>query len=110
MRNISVLAGIALLGGAAMAAELPVCEEFAGEEAVHCVRGEEFAVITTKTPEGTTYEFFQGSRKAYVEVSADGRLYASSGSRRLQVAAIPAENTGDYVWEVVKAVTGDIGF
>lgn len=110
MRNISILAGIALLTGSVMAAELPVCEEFAGEEAVHCVSGNDFAVITTKSPEGTTYEFFQGSRKAYVEVSADGRLYASSGSRRLQVATIPAEDRGEYVWEVVKAVTGDIGF
>lgn len=109
MRNIAVIAGIVMMG-TAMGAELPICEEFTGEESVHCVRGDDFAVVTTKSPEGTTYEFYQGSRKAYVEVGNDGSMFASSGIRKIDVAMIPAEDRGGYVWEVVKAVTADIGF
>ena len=110
MRNISVLAGIVMMAGTAMANELPICEEFEGEANIACVRGEDFAMITTISEGGTTYEFFQDSRKAYVEVSRDGRLFASSGSRHLEVAVIPAEDRGEYIWQVVKAVTEDIGF
>ena len=109
MRNIAVMAGL-MLSVCAMGAELPVCEEFAGDENITCVRSDSAAVISSLTEEGRSIEFYRGDRKAYMEVSNDGRVYASSGWRHLEVMAIPAEDTEKYLSEVLESLMDDIAW
>ena len=93
-----------------MGAELPVCEEFAGDENITCVRGDSSAVIASMTEEGKSLEFWRGDRKAYMEVSKDGHVYASSGWRHLEVMAIPAEDAERYLAEVLESLMDDIAW
>lgn len=109
MRHISVIAGLGLACGV-MGAELPVCEEFEGEENINCVRGDSSAVITSMSATGRSLEFFIGGRKAYLEISNDGRIVASSGIRILDVARIPAEDTEKYISEVLESLMEDIAW
>lgn len=109
MRNIAVTAGL-MLTVCAMGAELPVCEEFAGEENISCVRSGDMAVISSLTPTGRSIEFFKGDRKGYMEISNDGSVLASSGIRLLSVERIPSEDTERYLSELMDSIVEDIGF
>lgn len=93
-----------------MGADLPVCEEFAGESNITCVRGDSTAVITSMSATGRSMEFFVGGRKAYMEISNDGRIVASSGLRILDVERIPAEDTERYVAELLDGLMEDIAW
>ncbi len=112
MRNIAVLCGAMAI--VSMGAELPICEEFAEESHISCVRGEDNAVITALHEDGTkTLEFFKGDKKAYMEIGSDGSIYASSGIRHLSLSRLPVE--GDeaveaYIYEVLMSLVEDIAF
>ena len=106
MRNLPIIIGLA--AAAAMSAELPVCEEFAGERNISCVRSGDRAVITSLTESGKSIEFFRGDRKGYLEVSTDGRVLASTGIRLLDVERIPAEDTEKYISELLDSILEDI--
>lgn len=103
MRNIPVIIGLAMAMGVA-AAELPVCQEFEGEKNISCVRSDSVAVISSMSANGRSIEFFKGHKKAYLELSKDGRVVASTGSRLLDVARIPAEDTEKYLEEVMESL------
>ena len=107
--NLPIIAGISLCVSA-FSAELPICEEFAGEENISCVAGDSLAVITSRSPEGRTYEFYSGDRKAYLELSADGAILASSGVRALELPGIPTDSTERYISEVLDAILDDIAW
>jgi len=109
MRNIAVIAGLGL-AAMAMSAELPVCEEFAGEENISCVRSGDVAVITSMSATGRSMEFYKGGKKAYMELSSDGRVVASSGLRLLDVAKVPAEDVEKYVAELLDGLMEDIAW
>ena len=105
-----IIMAMAVMTAISFSAELPICEEFVGEENVQCVSGEKQAVIITTHKDGTkTYEFFSEGKKAYIEVG-ENKIYASSGMRHLAVASIPTEDVERYVSEVFDAVVEDIGF
>ena len=111
MRNIAVLVGAMAMFS--MGAELPICEEFAEENHITCVREGDKAIITALHADGTkTIEFFKGYKKSYFEVGTDGSIYASSGFRHLALAHIPVdeERAEDYIYEVLLSVVEDIGF
>ena len=108
MRNIPVICGIA--AAMAIGAELPVCEEFSGEENISCVRSDSVAVISSISSSGRSIEFFSGSRKAYLEISTDGAILASSGFRKLELATIPTDSTEYYISEVLEGILEDISF
>lgn len=107
MRNLPVIIGIAAI--AAFAHEMPICEEFAGEEHIRCVSTESAAVIISTFSDGVQYEFYTADgQKGYVYL--DGGIVAGSAKRRLDVAAIPNEDREEYVREVFNAVMDDIGW
>ena len=108
MRNLPIIIGLTV--AAAMSAELPVCEEFAGERNISCVRSGDRAVITSLTESGKSIEFFKGDRKGYLEVSADGHVLASTGIRLLDVERIPAEDTEEYLTELLESILDDVGW
>ena len=117
MKNIAIICGLA--ASLSMGMELPVCEEFEGEN-ITCERSDHAAVIlTTHDDGGKTLEFFHSvknnTKKAYMEISADGSLYASSGKRHLYLSRIPtaedgAEAAEAFLYEVLLSVVDDIGF
>jgi len=108
-RHIPIVAGLAVAIGAA-AADFPICEEFAGESNISCVSAGNLAVITSMTEGGRTYEFFNGRKKAYMEVSADGSILASSGTRTLSLPEIPADSSEAYITEVLYGILDDISW
>lgn len=105
--HLPIIAGLAVAG---FCAELPICEEFTGESNIQCVAGDSVAVITSRSETGRSYEFFSGSRKAYLEVSADGAILASSGIRTLNIDSIPAKDTDRYISEVLDGILADIAW
>lgn len=110
MKNIAVIAGIGLMAVAGIGAELPVCSEFHGEDNIRCVSNDSMAVIASRSMTGSSYEFFKGGRKAYLELGADGSILASSGFRTLRLETIPADSVGRYVEEVLDGILGDISW
>lgn len=108
MRHIPVIIGISC--AVCFGAELPVCEEFNGEENIVCVSGDSTAVITSVSVTGRSYEFFVKDKKAYLEISEDGGLVASSGIRALDVARIPADDPDRYISEVIDGLMDDIAW
>jgi hypothetical protein len=107
MRNLPVVIGIAACG--AFAAELPICEEFAGEKHIQCVATESAAVIISTFEGARQYEFYMADgKKGYVYL--DGGVIANTGKRRLEVAVVPAADGDEYVREVFNAVMDDIGW
>lgn len=107
MNKIFAIIGMAAVG--AMAADLPICEEFNGESNVECVAGETSAVIISHFTDGSVaYEFFTAKGKGYVQI--DGGIFARSAKRALDVANIPAEDKERYIAEVFDAVMDDIAW
>ena len=89
---------------------MPVCEEFEGESNISCVRSDSVAVVSSLSATGRTIEFYKGSRKAYLEISEDGAIYASSGSRHLGIPVIPTDSTERYIGELLESILEDISF
>ena len=105
MRNLPIIIGIA--AACAFSAELPICEEFAGEDHIQCVSTDKAAVVISTFADAVQYEFYAADgRKGYIYL--DGGVIANTGKRHLKVAAIPAENKDDYIREVFNAVMDDI--
>lgn len=102
---------VAVAAGISLGAELPICEEFYGEN-VDCVREGERAVIVSRDGETVTYEFFVKDRKSVVELKGDVAVFARSYSRKLDLDKIPVdtERQGEYTAEVMSAVLDDIGW
>jgi len=107
--HFPVIAGLAL-ATSAFCTETPICEEFSGESNVECVSNDSIAVITSRSPSGRTYEFYNGNRKAYLEVSADGSIYASTGVRKLSLPSIPTDSTERYVSDLLDAILDEIAW
>ena len=106
MRHLPVIIGIAA-ACSAFAAELPICEEFAGENHIQCVSTDKAAVVISTFADAVQYEFYAADgRKGYIYL--DGGVIANTAQRHLQVATIPAENKDEYVQEVFNAVMDDI--
>ena len=105
-RFIPVAAGLAM--GMAMAAETPVCAEFEGEQNITCVQNDSVAVISSISATGRSIEFYKGHRKGYIEISEDGSIYASSGTRYIGIPAIPAEDKEGYIGELMESILDDI--
>lgn len=102
-----IIAGLAVAG---FCADTPICEEFIGESNISCVASDSLAVITSQSPTGRSYEFFKGRKKAYLEVSVDGAILASSGIRSLNLPAIPTDSTERYISEVLDGLLDDISW
>jgi hypothetical protein len=105
MIKIPVIAGI----GIACSAELPVCEEFAGESGISCVAGDSTAVITTMGEGWKAVELYSGSRKAYIEFGEDGSVWANTGRVHYELSAEDLKE-GDYVADMLEGVLADIAF
>jgi hypothetical protein len=105
MIKIPVIAGF----GVAMGAELPVCEEFLGEPAIECVAGDSVAVISTTGEGWKTLELYSKGRKAYVEFSEDGSVWASTGRVHYELSAEDLAE-GDYVADMLDGLMADIAF
>ena len=99
MRNLPIVIGIAAM--AAFAHEMPICEEFAGEQHIQCVSTDKAAVVISTFKSHTA-----DGHKGYIYL--DGGVIASTAKRHLEVATIPAENVDEYVQEVFNAVMDDI--
>lgn len=110
MKGIAAIWMGMALSATAYGVELPICEEFAGETNVRCVSSGETAVITSVSATGRSYEFYAGGRKAYLELSEDGSITASSGVRILDLPEIPGDSTERYVGEVLEALLDDIAW
>ena len=105
MRNLPVIIGI--VAACAFADELPICEEFHGEEHIRCVSTDEGAVVISNFADAVQYEFYAADgRKGYIYL--DGGVIANTARRHLKVASIPAENKDAYIREVFNAVMADI--
>ena len=105
MRNLPIIIGIAAM--AAIAHEMPICEEFAGENHIQCVSTDKAAVVISTFNDSVQYEFFTSDgHKGYIYL--DGGVIASTAKHHLKVASIPAENADEYVQEVFNAVMDDI--
>lgn len=109
MKKMAILLAVAT--GFSIGAELPICEEFYGEN-VECVREGDRAVIVSREGETVTYEFFVKDRKGVVELKGDVAVFARSYSRKLELDRIPveAERQGEYTAELMSAVLDDIGW
>ena len=110
MRNIPVIIGLAV--ACSMAVELPICEEYVGEENISCTATDSAAVITSYGSDGKTIEFYANGQKAYLEIGSDGHLLASSGRRMLNLDAIPVDIDGDngYLEELLDGLLDDIAW
>ena len=105
MRHLPVIIGIA--AACVFSAELPICEEFAGENHIQCVSTDRGAVVISTFADAVQYEFYAADgSKGYIYL--DGGVTANTGKRHLKVAHIPAENKDDYIREVFNAVMDDI--
>ena len=105
MRHLPVIIGIA--AACAFSAELPICEEFAGENHIQCVSTDKAAVVISTFSDAVQYEFYAADgRKGYIYL--DGGVIANTWKRHLKVASIPAENKDEYIREVFNAVMDDI--
>lgn len=105
-----VLLSVAVAVAVSFGAEMPICEEFEGENNITCVATDRQAVIITTHADGSkSYEFFKDGRKIYLETDFKG-IYAQSPSRKLELAQIPTENTDSYVSEVLFGLLDDIEF
>lgn len=111
--RINIHLPVTVIGAAfafAMGSETPICEEFAGESNISCVASDTLAVITSQSATGRSYEFFKGHRKAYLELSTDGAILASSGIRTLNLPAIPSDSTERYISEILEGILDDISW
>ncbi len=105
MRNLPIIIGIAAM--AAFAHDMPICEEFAGEQHIQCVVTDKAAVVISTFNDSVQYEFYTADgHKGYIYL--DGGVVASTSKRHLNVATIPAEDADEYVREVFNAVMDDI--
>jgi hypothetical protein len=105
MRNLPIVIGIAAI--AAMAHDMPICEEFAGEEHIQCVSTDRAAVVISHFGDSVQYEFYTADgNKGYIYL--DGGVTANTAKRHLKVASIPADDKDEYVREVFDAVMDDI--
>jgi len=101
---------IIALGASAFSSELPICEEFTGEQNVSCVAGDSTALIITAHADGSkTYEFYKGDRKMYLEYG-ENYVLASNGRKTLNIDHIPNENTEFYIDELMFGLIEDIDF
>ncbi len=101
---------ILALGSMTLANDLPICEEFEGENNVSCVAGETQAVIISYHKDGSrTYEFFKGDRKIYMEYG-DKYVYASDGRRKLELDTIPSADKIAYIDELFFGLIESIDF
>jgi hypothetical protein len=109
MRNLPIIIGIAAVAVFA-SHPLPICEEFNGEDHIHCVSTEKAAVIISQFEDGSRqYEFYTADGgKGYIYL--DGGVYASTAKRQLNLPTIPVEDTDAYIREIIEAVTDDIGW
>lgn len=105
---IPVVAGFAM----SQAAELPICEEFAGEKTIQCVEASGKAIISTAEREGKrTYEFFTEKGKAFVEFAENG-IYAVTAKRKIYLDSLPVSGDAKAVYDndIIGAVLDDIGW
>lgn len=101
---------IAILAAFAVSAELPICEEYEGEQNISCVAGEKQAVIISYHKDGSrTYEFFKGDKKVYLEYG-DKYVYASDGRRKLDLDTIPSADKIAYIDELFFGLIESIDF
>jgi len=108
MRNLPIIIGISAI--CACAAELPVCEEFNGEEHAQCVATDRAALVTSTFDGYVQYEYYgPNGRKGVIVLEGDG-VYAATGARVLDVASVPSEDREGYLREVFDAVMDDIGW
>lgn len=99
---------ISVLACAVFSHDLPICEEFIGEQHITCIRGDHDAVITVLHADGSrTYEFWHNNKKIYMEYS-EKSILAVSPKRKMNVAHIPAEDVDQYVSEVLDALLDDL--
>ena len=56
MRHLPIIIGIAAM--AAFAHDMPICEEFAGEQHIQCVSTDKAAVVISTFNAGVPYESF----------------------------------------------------
>ena len=101
---------ITLLAAFAVSAELPICEEFEGEQNISCVAGDNTAlIITYHADKSRTYEFFKGDKKVYLEYG-DKFVYASDGRRKLELDTIPSSDKIAYIDELMFGLIESIDF
>jgi hypothetical protein len=101
---------ILTLGAMSLANDLPICEEYAGEENISCVAGERHAVIISYHKDGSrTYEYFKDNRKIYLEYG-ENYVYASDGRRTLDLDHIPNENKTAYIDELFFGLIESLDF
>jgi hypothetical protein len=104
-RNLPIIIGISTM--VAFAHEMPICEEFIGEEHIQCVATDKAAVIISTFNDSVQYEFYtDDGHKGYIYF--DGGVVANTSKRHLKVATIPTENADEYVQEVFNVVMDDI--
>jgi hypothetical protein len=105
MRNLPIVIGI--VEACVFADQLPVCEEFAGEEHIQCVSTDRAAVIISRFDDSVQYEFYTADgHKGYIYL--DGGVTVNTAKRHMDIAAIPADDKDEYVREVFNAVMDDI--
>lgn len=101
-RNLPIIIGIATM--VAFADEMPICEEFIGEN-IQCVATDRAAVVISTYNDSVQYEFYtDDGHEGYIYL--DGGVVANTSTRHQKVATIPTENA-DYVQEVFNAVMND---
>jgi len=97
-------------GSMALANDLPICEEYEGEQNISCVAGDSQAVIISYHKDGSrSYEFFKGDRKIYMETNQT-YVFASDGRRNLDLDSIPSNNKTAYIDELFFGLIESIDF
>lgn len=101
---------IAILAAFAVSAELPICEEYEGEQNISCVAGENTAVIISYHSDGgRSYEFYKNDRKIYMETNQT-YVFASDGRRKIELDSIPSMDKTAYLDELFFGLIESIDF
>lgn len=101
---------IIALSAFALANDLPICEEFEGEQNISCVAGENTAVIISYHSDGgRSYEFYKNDRKIYMETNQT-YVFASDGRRKIELDSIPSSDKIAYIDELFFGLIESIDF
>lgn len=109
MKSIkTALTAVAIATASLFAHDLPICEEFAGEANVHCVRTKDRAIVISRHADGgMTFELYTKSGKAYVETDGEGGIFANTSNTQINLTSIN-EDKEETLQQVIAYVADEI--
>ena len=104
----TALTAVALATASLFAQDLPICEEFAGEANIHCVRTDDRAIIISHHADGgVTYELYTPKGKGYIETDGEGGIFANTSTTQMNLYEL-SEDSEEILNQVLSYVADEI--